>query len=41
MFLFINNTIPCTSASMSELYEKHKNNDGMLEIEYCGENVFG
>ena len=41
MFLFINNTIPCTSASMSELYEKHKNKDGMLEIEYCGENVFG
>lgn len=41
LFLFVNNTIPCSSESISSIYEKHKNKDGMLVLEYCGENVFG
>ncbi len=41
LFLFVNNTIPCSSESISSIYEKHKNDDGMLVLEYCGENVFG
>ena len=41
LFIFINNTIPCSSETMIQIYEKFKNNEGMLVMEYCGENVFG
>lgn len=41
LFVFINNNIPVSSESMRTIYEKYKNKDGMLMIEYCGENVFG
>lgn len=41
IFIFVNNTIPCSSDSISSIYETHKNKDGMLVLEYCGENVFG
>ena len=41
LFVFINNTIPCSSATMETIYNNHKNKDGMLVMEYCGENVFG
>ena len=41
LFIFINNTIPCSSDTISSIYENHKNEDGMLVLEYCGENVFG
>lgn len=34
-------SIPTTSASLTELYNLHKNEDGFLYIFYCGENVFG
>ena len=41
LFILINNTIPCSSDSILQIYENHKNKDGMLVLEYCGENVFG
>jgi GABA(A) receptor-associated protein len=41
IFLFVNNNIPCSSDTISSIYETHKNKDGMLVLEYCGENVFG
>lgn len=41
LFLFINNNLPCSSDTMSQIYEKYKNKEGMLVMEYCGENVFG
>jgi GABA(A) receptor-associated protein len=41
LFIFINNTIPCSSDSILQIYENYKNKDGMLVLEYCGENVFG
>lgn len=42
IFLFVNKkTIPSGSDTMSVLYEQYKNEDDMLMIEYCGENVFG
>ena len=41
LFLFINDTIPSTSALMTTIYEHHKNDDGFLYIIYTGENAFG
>ena len=41
MFVFINGILPAQSSTMATLYEAHKNQDGLLEIEYCGENSFG
>ena len=41
LFILINNTIHCSSDSILQIYENHKNKDGMLVLEYCGENVFG
>jgi GABA(A) receptor-associated protein len=42
LFLFVNKgTLPVQSSTMAALYNKYKNNDGLLEIEYCGENTFG
>ncbi len=41
IFLFINNHIPSSIASMSELYEKYKSSDGLLRITYAYENAFG
>lgn len=42
LFLFVNKgTLPVQSATMASLYNTYKNDDGLLEIEYCGENTFG
>jgi GABA(A) receptor-associated protein len=41
IFIFVNNTIPPTSALMSTLYEQHKDEDGFMYIMYSGENAFG
>jgi len=41
IFLFINNSLPPTSASVSAIYEKHKDVDGFLYVIYSGENTFG
>lgn len=42
LFLFVNKgVLPAQSVTMSSLYNQYKNDDGLLEIEYCGENTFG
>jgi len=41
MYIIINNTIPCTSSLISQIYDDHKHEDGFLYINYTGESVFG
>lgn len=41
IFVFIENVLPPTSALMSEMYNKFKQDDGFLYITYSGENTFG
>nr|QOI90342.1 hypothetical protein HWQ62_00205 [Pyramimonas orientalis virus] len=41
IFIFVNNVLPQTSALMSTVYERHKDEDGFLYITYSGENTFG
>jgi GABA(A) receptor-associated protein len=42
LFIFVNKDIlPLQSSTMGQLYHKYKNDDGLLEIKYCGENTFG
>eukprot|EP01110_Echinostelium_bisporum_P000021 TRINITY_DN10036_c0_g1_i1.p1 TRINITY_DN10036_c0_g1~~TRINITY_DN10036_c0_g1_i1.p1 ORF type:complete len:119 (+),score=27.57 TRINITY_DN10036_c0_g1_i1:112-468(+) len=41
IFLFVNNTLPPTAELVSNIYEKHKDQDGFLYITYSGENTFG
>jgi len=41
VFIFINSTIPPTSAPMSQLYKEHKEDDGFLYILISGEQTFG
>ena len=41
IFLFVNNVLPPTAASMSSIYEEHCDADGYLYVTYSGENAFG
>eukprot|EP01039_Chlorochromonas_danica_P006616 gene6614-7309_t len=41
IFLFVNGSIPPTSATMSELNDQHKDKDGFLYLCFGEENVFG
>lgn len=42
LFIFVNeNEIPPTAATIKEVYEKNKDDDGFLYISYAGENTFG
>ena len=41
IFLFIQGCIPCSSESISNMYERNKDADGFLYIQYSEENVFG
>ena len=41
MFFFTNNSLPCSSETILNLYNKHKDIDGYLYIEYTNENTFG
>ena len=41
VFLFIGDSVPANTAQMSELYAKHKDDDGFLYVKYSGENTFG
>ena len=41
MFLFVNNTLPLSSALMKEIYAQHHDIDGFLYITYTGESTFG
>ena len=41
IYLICNNIMLCGSTSIDNIYDMHKNTDGFVYIEYCGENVFG
>lgn len=42
LFFFINESIiPSSTQSIGKLYSEYKNEDELLIINYCGENVFG
>lgn len=42
LFFFIDNkVIPSTAENLGKLYSEYKNDDNLLIINYCGENVFG
>ena len=41
IFIFINNVLPPVSATMINVYNEMKNEDGFLYIYYNGESVFG
>ena len=41
LFIFVNDTIPPTSASIKDVYDEHKDEDGFLYITYAGENTLG
>lgn len=41
LFIYINNTLPCTSSLISSYYKEYKNDNGFLVVEYCEESVFG
>uniref|UniRef100_A0AAV2LU92 Autophagy-related protein n=1 Tax=Knipowitschia caucasica TaxID=637954 RepID=A0AAV2LU92_KNICA len=41
IFLFVDKTVPQSSITMGQLYEKGKDEDGFLYVAYSGENTFG
>merc|ERR1712166_94043 len=41
IFMFVGNTLPPATALVSNVYLKHKDEDGFLYIRYSGENAFG
>jgi GABA(A) receptor-associated protein len=41
IFIFVNNVLPTTSATMKSIYEQHAESDGFLYITYSVENTFG
>ena len=41
LFLFTNGTIPSIIEKMGNIYNKYKNNDGYLYMNYAFENTFG
>lgn len=41
LFLFTKGTIPSSSEKMGNIYNKFKDNDGYLYINYAFENTFG
>jgi GABA(A) receptor-associated protein len=41
IFVFVDNTIPPTSALMGTIYNEYKDADQYLRVTYSGENTFG
>ena len=41
LFVFVGNSLPTTGSLMRELFHSHRNDDGFLYMEYCGESTFG
>lgn len=41
IFLFVGNTLPPTSALMSQIYQDHKDVSGFLMMTFSSENTFG
>lgn len=41
LFVFVDDTLPSSSALMSEVYKFHKSDDDFLYVVYTGEATFG
>jgi GABA(A) receptor-associated protein len=41
IFIFVNDILPPTAASLSSIYAEHKDEDGFLYVLYSSENTFG
>lgn len=41
LFIFINNKMMPTASLLNEIYQRNKDDDGFLYVEYSGENTFG
>lgn len=41
LFLYVGRTIPLASASVGQVYDEHKDEDGFLYVSFSGENTFG
>ena len=41
LFVFVNNSVMPSSLLIKEIYEKNKDKDGFLYMNYTGENTFG
>ena len=41
LFVFVNNSVMPSSLLIKEIYEKNKDDDGFLYMNYTGENTFG
>ena len=41
IFIFINNILPQSTATIGSIYDKYQNEDGFLYMNYSGENTFG
>ena len=41
LFIYVNGTLPATSAMLGTIYEEHKDEDGFLYVVYTGESSFG
>jgi len=41
LFIYVNGTLPATSAMFSTIYAEHKDEDGFLYVVYTGESSFG
>ncbi|XP_074576931.1 autophagy-related protein 8C-like [Curcuma longa] len=41
IFVFVDNTLPSTAATLSVIYKEHRDEDGFLYMTYSGENTFG
>ena len=41
IFLFVSDTIPPSSSIIRDIYNRHKDHDGFLYMQYAKENVFG
>ena len=41
LFVFVNNVLVPTSATIGSIYQEHRDNDGFLYMQYCSENAFG
>lgn len=41
IFIFVNDILPPTAATVSSIYAEHKDEDGFLYVLYSSENTFG
>lgn len=41
IFIFIGDSIPATSQTVSQIYYQYKDDDGFLYVKYANENTFG